>query len=120
MAITFREQGKKKKYLIWIIGASLAIVLFVVGRGFVSKRKTAILLLPTVSTTEMKKININYQVLKDMNMTEGEREKLKLSPSLKIPPQVPTFEDEFKKISAEKLGKKIISTPGRENPFMPY
>lgn len=90
MAITFIEERKKQKKLIWILIIVVFITLIIGWQGFLKKPSLQVIERPVL---EFKQIKINFQVLEKPILEE-------LQPFEKIKP----FE----------------RTPGRENPFLSY
>jgi len=90
MAITFTQQRKEQKKLIWIFIIMVFLILFIWAQKFFKRN-----IFEGIKTSafESKKIKIDFQVLE--------------KPILK----------EFR--SFEKI-KPFEGTPGRENPFLPY
>jgi len=92
MAITFLEERKIQKYLVWILGIILLIISLVIWRGFFVKETPV---LPEEIVKPSKKIEINFDIL-ESSILKG------LQP----------FEE------IEPAGEEVEI--GRENPFMPY
>jgi hypothetical protein len=92
MAITFLEERKIQKYLIWILVIILLIIVLVIWRGFFVKEKPV---LPEEIVKPIKKIEINFDIL-ESSILKG------LQP--------------FKGIEPIKEEVEI----GRGNPFTPY
>ena len=92
MAITFLEERKIQKYLVWILGIVLLIIALVIWRGFFVKE---IPVSPEEIVKPSKKIEINFDIL-ESSILKG------LQP----------FEE------IEQIGEEVEI--GRENPFRPY
>jgi len=90
MAITFSEKRKKLRYLVPVLVIVILITAIVLWQGFFAEEK---LFLPPIEEVPVKKIVINYEILKHPFLEE-------LQP---LEP-LPLFEEEV----------------GRENPFLPY
>lgn len=92
MAITFVEQRKKQKYLIWIFVLFSLATLIVVWFGFFRK-KPLLYLTPQITVISPRQVQINFELLesdalKSLEQFEG------------IPP--------------------LEGQKGRQNPFLPF
>jgi len=90
MAITFIEKRKRLRYLFPLLIIVLLITGIVLWQGFFTREKP--ILFP-IETAPVKKIEINFEILKHPLLEELQS----LEP-------IPSFEEEA----------------GRENPFIPY
>lgn len=93
MAITFIEERKKQKYLIFIFIGILLVIFIVIWQGFLKKEKPVFIEEKKERAMIFEKIKINFEVLDNPILKE-------LQPFEKIP----SFEGE----------------KGRKNPFLPY
>lgn len=93
MAITFIEERKRQKKLIWILTVVVLITIIVLWQGFFKKPKEIEVVSPKRVIPEFREVKINFQILETPLLKE-------LQPFEKIKP----FEGEI----------------GRENPFLPY
>lgn len=94
MAITFLQEKKKQKYLIYILIAIIFAIFFTLWLGFFKKPQiTPEELAPTEVSKSWQKIEINFKILENP-----------LFQDLKDFEKIPNFEGEV----------------GRENPFIPF
>lgn len=92
MAITFTQERKKQKYLMFALILTVLAILLIIWWGFFL-RKTSQSFEQPASTFTPAKIEIDWQTLKDPSLQ-----------ALKSWEEIPSLEEET----------------GRENPFIPY
>ena len=91
MAITFLQTKKRQRYMVLILALIIFAILIIIWQDFLKTPEV----LPSSQTTSLirQKVNINFEILKDPQLTE-----------LQAFEQILPFEEEI----------------GRENPFIPY
>lgn len=92
MSVSFIEQKKKQKYLIFIFLGVIAVTLIVIWLGFF-KEKTFDFFSSSTAVVPLREVKIDFEVLESPTLKD-------LKPFSKIP----AFEGEA----------------GRDNPFLPY